>query len=115
MSLPPPSLLLPPSHLNSPIHQPFSLPIPFPYPQPPKTLFFLFSHPQPNTPTTASSPLENDITDSSLRRFLLKVIPLQPGDCLGCKLVGTSVMVASGVIVMISARAGRARQVIAKQ
>ncbi|KAI8788733.1 hypothetical protein BgiMline_008199 [Biomphalaria glabrata] len=42
-------------------------------------------------------------TDSPLRRALLKYIPLAPGDCLECKLVGTGVMMLSGVIVAASA------------
>ncbi|XP_035827793.1 uncharacterized protein LOC101861683 isoform X3 [Aplysia californica] len=47
--------------------------------------------------------------DSKLQQAALRVIPLKTGDCLGCKLVGTSVMMASGIIVIGSAMAGKNR------
>ncbi|CAL1534605.1 unnamed protein product [Lymnaea stagnalis] len=46
-------------------------------------------------------------TDSILRKTLLRFIPLAPGDCLECKLVGTGVMMLSGLIVLTSALQSR--------
>ncbi|BFZ11528.1 hypothetical protein BsWGS_14567 [Bradybaena similaris] len=46
---------------------------------------------------------------SVIRSALLKVIPLAPGDCLECKLVGTGVMMLSGVMVLTSAVSARKR------
>lgn len=46
------------------------------------------------------------------RSAVLKVIPLAPGDCLECKLVGTGVMMLSGVLVLTSAVSARKRYLL---
>ncbi|GFO04143.1 hypothetical protein PoB_003064800 [Plakobranchus ocellatus] len=49
--------------------------------------------------------LQEDLskTESSFKQKLSKAIPLAPGDCLECKLVGSGVMMLSGAIVLSSA------------
>ncbi|KAH9519556.1 hypothetical protein Btru_003004 [Bulinus truncatus] len=44
---------------------------------------------------------------SPLKKAALKYIPLAPGDCLECKLVGTSVMMLSGILVLTAALRAR--------
>ncbi|GFR96893.1 hypothetical protein ElyMa_004463000 [Elysia marginata] len=46
---------------------------------------------------------EPGVTEHSLKHAILRVIPLAPGDCLECKLVGSGVMLLSGIIVITSA------------
>ncbi|CAG5124639.1 unnamed protein product, partial [Candidula unifasciata] len=50
-----------------------------------------------------------DSHQSALRSAILKVIPLAPSDCLECKLVGSSVMMLSGLLVLTSAVSARKR------
>ncbi|RUS85377.1 hypothetical protein EGW08_006862 [Elysia chlorotica] len=45
----------------------------------------------------------SDVTEKGLKKAILKIIPLTPGDCLECKLVGSGVMMMSGIIVVTSA------------
>ncbi|KAK3700286.1 hypothetical protein RRG08_033563 [Elysia crispata] len=49
-------------------------------------------------------------SENNFKRAILKIIPLAPGDCLECKLVGSGVMMMSGMIVITSAMKASSRK-----